>query len=595
MSPDQRKKHGDDLFAAFGLAVFELRDDGLFDPAGRLPPWLLVDAGPVDLAHRFPALKVVSDGAAGESVVWAETDEQGDELCLQAVAAEQGGRRFVAIRSLPRELLEHSQLARELELKRRELDRATQAKSEFLAGMSHEIRTPLNAIIGMADVLSLTSLTAEQRKCVEVFQRNAVVLLNLINDVLDLSTVEAGHVEMEAVYLDLGEVVSRAIQVVEQRAAAKGLWLRQSIAADVPRLLVGDPNRLRQVLVNLLGNSIKFTDRGGLEIRVERDPENSAPGRLRFAVTDTGIGIPAEKLGTIFESFAQADSSTTRRYGGPGLGLTISKHLVELMDGRIQVESTLGEGSTFFFTVGLGVPERKPQSPAPKADTPVPPIPAGLRILLVDDSDDNRLLIQAYLKHTNASIDTAENGLIAADSFRARCYDLVLMDVEMPVMDGYDAVREIRRIEKETGAFPTPVLALTAHALSEVAERGMTAGFTEMLTKPIRHATLLRAVAKYAAAPVLVQMDPELADVTPGYLEKRRGDLTVYRQAAADGDFETIREHAHKMKGTGTGYGFPRLTVLGSALEQAARQKDPEAVGKNLNELATYLERVRLR
>ena len=641
----------DDLFAPFDLAVFEQLANGLFQPVGRLPVWLSLSDGPVDLADRFPILEIffpecdaVWEGGSAEPVqsdVWTEPDSRGGELYLQAVATAAGGRRFIALRSLPQALFTYQQLAhdfelekekverlsRELEVKRREAERATQAKSDFLATMSHEIRTPLNAIIGMADVLSLTSLTREQQKCVEIFQRNGVALLNLINDILDLSKVEAGHVELESTDLDLREVMARALEVVEVRATAKGLSLSQTMGPGVPHYLIGDPSRLRQVIINLLGNSIKFTDQGGLEVKVELDPENSEPGRLRFAITDTGIGIPEDKLGLIFESFSQADSSTTRKYGGTGLGLTISKQLVELMDGRIWVESEVGVGSTFFFTARFQVQddqtERTAEPGLQNAQASVAELEAmaaGLRILLVDDSEDNRVLILSYLKgtqsgRTDSTIDIAENGLIAVGMFQTGRYDAVLMDVEMPVMDGYQATREIRRIEKETGAAPTPVLALTAHAFADMAVKGYEAGFTELLTKPIRHVTLLAALAKYgtgkggaaidvppppgpppepAQTSIRVRVEEGMEDVVPGYLEKRRADVPVYRHALDAGDFDAIKKLAHKMKGTGAGYGFPRLTELGAELERAAMQSNAGVIRENLEEFANYVEKVEL-
>ncbi len=418
---------------------------------------------------------------------------RGGELYLQAVATALVERRFIAIRSLPQALFTYQQLAhdfelekekverlsRELEVKRREAERATQAKSDFLATMSHEIRTPLNAIIGMADVLSGTPLSSEQQKCVDVFQRNGVSLLNLINDILDLSKVEAGRVELEATAMDLRDIIARAMEVVEGRVRAKGLSLRQVIAPGVPVHLVGDPNRLRQIIINLLGNSIKFTDRGGLEVRVELDPDDGRPGRLRFGINDTGIGIPEDKLGVIFESFSQADSSTTRKYGGTGLGLAISKQLVELMGGRIWVESQVGAGSTFFFTAEFQLQENPLEQGLPEKSPSARPIEeleglvSGLNILLADDSDDNRYLIRSYLKRSEVVIEIAENGEIAARKFREGHYDVVLMDVEMPVMDGYQATAEIRRFEKETGSPATPVLALTAHAFAEMVVRGL--------------------------------------------------------------------------------------------------------------------------
>ena len=556
----------EDLFASLDVAVFERRQDGLFDSMGRRAEWLSADDNPVDLGETFPLLELFLSECevewTGESDVWTETDASGGERYLQAVATTLGDHRFIAIRALPQALFTYQQLAhdfelekekverlsRELDVKRREAERATQAKSDFLATMSHEIRTPLNAIIGMADVLSGTPLSSEQQKCVEVFQRNGMALLTLINDILDLSKVEAGKVELEVTAMDLREVIARAMEVVEGRVRAKGLWLRQSIAPGVPLHLKGDPNRLRQILINLLGNSIKFTEQGGLKVCVEPDPEDSRAGRLRFAVSDTGIGIPEDKVGLIFESFSQADSSTTRKYGGTGLGLTISKQLVELMDGRIWVESQAGAGSTFFFTAGFGPAEAQAdesRARPPRLARAAEDIESqltGLRILLADDSEDNRYLIGSYLKHAQTLIDIAENGEAAVRLFRADRYDVVLMDVEMPIMDGYAATREIRRLETESALQPIPVLALTAHAFAEMAVHSRDAGFTELLTKPIRKATLLEALARNAPGDIprtaprtherhSIQVEEGMEDVVPAYLEKRRAEIAVYAGA----------------------------------------------------------------
>jgi signal transduction histidine kinase/CheY-like chemotaxis protein len=637
MTP-QTKTTTSDLFHLFDLAVFEQLPDGFFQSLGTMPLWMPVlswkKEGIADLSDRFPLLdsflpscEEVWETRSSDQVysdVWTDTDRLDREIYLQAVAAASGGRRFVALRSLPCEAFAHQQsahdlelaqdqivrLSHELELKRREADRANQAKTDFLNTMSHEIRTPMNAIIGMADVLSLTPLNPEQQKYVEIFQRNGVSLLNLINDILDLSKVESGHVELEDTDFDLSDVITRAMEVVEPRVTAKGLWLRQSINSDVPRYLIGDPNRLRQVIINLLGNSIKFTEKGGLEVSVEPDPENREPGRLRFAITDTGIGIPEDKLGVIFESFTQADSSTTRKYGGTGLGLNISRQLVELMSGRIRVESTLGVGSTFFFTARFKMQddqsvrtETKTAQPTHATGTELEALLTGFHILLVDDSEDNRTLILRYMGRCQCVIDIAENGLAGVELFKTGIYDAVLMDVEMPVMDGYQAVGEIRRIEGETGASPTPVMALTAHAFGDMIVKGRKAGFTDVLTKPIRRATLLESLARFGPPksgitpppPVpasRVPIQEGMEDVVPGYLEKRRADVALYRQHLKDGDFSSIAKLAHKMKGTGAGYGFPRLTDLGSALEKAANNSDAEAVKVNVEEFETYVKSV---
>jgi signal transduction histidine kinase/DNA-binding response OmpR family regulator len=583
-------------------AVFEQAGDGLFFRLGRLPDWLAIPDDPVDLAGKFPLLELFlpefesvwqqPGPAQCESNVWTETDPRGGEQYLQALAANAGGRRLLILRALPQETFTQQQLAHELELANERAERATHAKSDFLAMMSHEIRTPLNAIIGMADVLASTSLTSEQKKCVEVFQRNGVHLLNLINDILDVSKVEAGKLELESTDFDLRQVIDRAFEVIEIRATQKGLQLFREVAPQAPSYVVGDPNRLRQVLINLLGNSLKFTEQGSLTVRVEPDSEE---GCLRFAVVDTGIGIPPEKLGRIFESFAQADSSTTRKYGGTGLGLNISKRIVERMGGRIWVESKPGEGSIFFFTVNLPSGKQPPVQPVP-ASANLEESPAGLRILLVDDSEDNRFLFLSYLKNATCVVDLAEDGSIAVELFRRGQYDVVLMDVEMPVMDGYTATREIRKMEASAKAAPTPVLALTAHALSDMASKARQAGFTSFLIKPIRRATLLAALAPYArqAQRFVVSVDAGIADIVPGYLEKRRAEIAKYRAALAAGNFDEIRMLGHKLKGTGAGYGFPALTEMGARLEEQALAGNALALRGNIEALAQYVNSVQL-
>jgi signal transduction histidine kinase/DNA-binding response OmpR family regulator len=632
----------DNLPAALDLAAFEQIPKGLFRPAGALPDWLEIDKedprAETDLAERFPLLELFFADCAAvfetgtpprlDSEVWEEHLADGSRRYLQATALKLDGRNWVVLRSLPQDRFVYQQLYHDFQLAEEEAkrlklvaERATRAKSDFLATMSHEIRTPLNAVIGMADVLASTSLTPDQQQCVEVLQRNGIGLLNLINDILDLSKVESGKVELENVPMNLREVIARAMEVIDGRAKARGLALQQYIASGVPIYLTGDPNRLRQVIINLLGNSIKFTEQGHLEVRVEQDPEDSRLGSLRFAVSDTGIGIPEDKLASVFESFTQADSSTTRKYGGTGLGLAISRQLVELMGGRIWVESQVGVGSTFFFSAKLGVQEDQSPRATPERDpistAGLERIADGLRILLADDSGDNRFLILSYLKQANCSIEIAINGQEAADKFRAGRFDVVLMDVEMPVMDGYTATREIRRYEREAGMPATPVVALTAHAFADMADKSREAGFTSHLTKPIRKATLLEAMASYsgisrtagkpeplstsqpddASQPsdgLLISVEQGMEDVVPGYLDKRRKDVLTYRLALAAKDFDTLRMLGHKMKGTGAGYGFPVLTDIGGAIEQAALRKDAASILAEVDRLAWYTENVKL-
>src|SRR5450755_869541 len=375
------------VLSALQLAILERREDGLFRARGVVPDWFReilperTDTDALDLADVFPVLELflaecdrsVTEGGRLQSDMWTERDRQGQNRHLQAVATEAGGKFLITIESpthaqqertmalqrahdvqLQVERIERmrrqlAHLNEELKARNEEVERATRAKSDFLASMSHEIRTPMNAIIGMADLLQQTPLTAEQKKYVDVFQGAGENLLALINDILDLSKVEAGKIELEAVDFDLAEVVSTVVDIVQVRAKTKGLTVKQNIGPGVPTALIGDPNRLRQVLINLLGNSIKFTEKGGVEIAAEVDAASQEPGSLHFVITDTGIGIPADKLDTIFESFSQADSSTTRKYGGTGLGLSISRQLIALMQGRIWVESQVGVGAKFHF------------------------------------------------------------------------------------------------------------------------------------------------------------------------------------------------------------------------------------------------------
>ena len=514
-------------------------------------------------------------------------------------------RTLQGVFAAARDVTESKRVEMELKQAMAVAESASRTKSDFLASMSHEIRTPMNAIMGIADLLAKTTLSPEQDKYVQIFRRAGDNLLNLINDILDLSKVEASQLELEHTGFSLSELLEKVTEMVSLRAHEKGLTLVCEIAPNAPIDLVGDPTRLRQVLLNLLGNAIKFTESGKVALRITLDADSSVPTALRFEVSDTGIGIQVAKLDQVFERFTQADSSTTRRFGGSGLGLTISKRLVELMGGRIWAESDVGEGSVFSFAVPLEIwAGARRQATVPVGTGPEPPLPA-LRILLAEDSPDNCTITMAYLADTPYRIDIAETGAIACDKFTSGRYDLVLMDRQMPVMDGLTATRTIRAWERANGQLPTPIIALTASALKGDREMCLAAGCTAYLSKPIKQEVLLQAIKEHCiVAPpssgeesrpertILVRTKPKLADLIPAYLQNCRQNVIAMADALDRVDFETVTFLGHQMKGSGGAFGFQAITDIGAALQEAGESADTAASRKSMGDLSSYLDRV---
>ena len=511
-------------------------------------------------------------------------------------------RTLQGVFAAARDITERKRVERELQHAKAAAESASRTKSDFLASMSHEIRTPMNAIMGIADLLAKTSLTPEQDKYVQIFRRSGENLLNLINDILDLSKVEASQLDLEKTGFSLSDHLEKVIEMVAPRAQEKNLSLDCEIEPSVSNDLVGDPTRLRQVLLNLLGNAIKFTETGNVSLKVEPDGDISAPTALRFTVSDTGMGIAKNKLAAIFERFTQADSSTTRRFGGSGLGLTISKRLVELMGGRVWVTSEVDKGSTFGFAVPfeIWVGADSPANAPIGTDTDTPQ--RALRILMAEDSPDNCTIALAYLEDTPHQVDVAETGLIACEMFKAEHYDLVLMDRQMPVMDGLTATRALRAWEKSNGRTPTPIIALTASALKGDRETCLAAGCTAYLTKPIKQDVLLQAIRDFSAAgpqPHQANGRPDdqgarsaqrLTDQIPAYLENCRQNVILMQAALDRADFETVAILGHNLRGSGGSFGFQDITELGAGLEQTCEDTDLAGTRRLLGALSRYLD-----
>ena len=505
----------------------------------------------------------------------------------------------------PTSLADHA----ELEQLRRQAANANKARSDFLANMSHELRTPLHEIMGMTELLIGTGLDAEQQSYMETAKRSSNALLSLISDVIEFSELEAGQLELHPKDFDLAEPFQRVTDIMSARAQDKGLKFSTSFAPQVPRSLYGDGNRIRQVLDNLVANAIKFTERGEISVRVDLESQVDRDVELHVRVTDTGIGIPADRHEVIFEPFQQADISATRRYGGLGMGLAVAKQLVKLMGGRLWVESDEGHGSTFHFTVKVTAVIQA-AAPTVSRNWPRP-----LNILVAEDSPTNQMIAKSSLKKAGHQVTIAINGLEAIKAYeqaraKSEPFELILMDVSMPEMDGLDATRAIRAKEQTPGYGHITIVAMTAFATKEYHDKCFESGMDGYVTKPVRidelnktleplMAEVEEPVAAKAAAPnAATTPDPIdlsaalevvggdvdiLREAVALSLEEVPDELTALRTAVSTSDAKQVEAKAHRLKGVmGTLGGFVARDA-GQVLETMGEQH-------NLTGAATALQ-----
>jgi light-regulated signal transduction histidine kinase (bacteriophytochrome)/FixJ family two-component response regulator/HPt (histidine-containing phosphotransfer) domain-containing protein len=581
-------------------------------------PVLTAESGDYLLLLRREFVQTVS--WAGNPDKSVSTDEQGKlrpRVSFQAWQETVRGRsrpwselELDSARFLREQLLRLRERQRIIQAKdeaRKAAEEANQAKSRFLANMSHEIRTPMNGVIGMLQLLLLEDLTPDQRRYATVAQSSGKTLLALIDDILDLSKIEAGKIVLENISFNLRATIDDVVQLARVLADAKGLHIHSRISPDIPPLLLGDPHRLRQVLTNLASNAIKFTEQGQVILAAEADSsQQTGKVTIRFSVTDTGIGLRPDQVARLFSPFVQADSSTTRKYGGTGLGLSICKQIAGLMGGAIGVDSREGQGSNFWFTAAFGVEPPRQQGIAGErmaSGTPltITPIKSDARILVAEDNGTNREVTLAQLRRLGYTSRAVTNGAQAIEALRQESYDLVLMDCEMPVMDGFEATRALRASMQPA----IPIIALTADSMQTDRDRCLSAGMNDYLSKPTDLGQLADVIARWLpasaaetnqasqppagqpAATILavpasvvfnaddllrrLMGDRQLAGImVQRFLKGVPGQLSNLRARLNEQDANGLRSQSHTLRGSSATVAAEDLRAIAEAIEQAA-------------------------